>query len=113
VRTALLATARDAGPAGYDYAWGHGWPDGVAFAKQLGAGPAVRPVPPGSALPRDANADWRYEDVNGNGRPDFADVVLYFNQMGWIAAYEPVIAFDFNANGRIDFADVVWLFNRL
>ena len=53
------------------------------------------------------------EDVNGNGRKDFADVVLYFNQMTWIAANEPVSAFDYNGNGRIDFADVVWLFNAL
>ena len=52
-----------------------------------------------------------YEDVNGNGRKDFADVVLYFNQMAWIAANEPLTAFDYNDNGRIDFADVVRLFN--
>ena len=50
--------------------------------------------------------------MNGNGRKDFADVVLYFNQMTWIAANEPVAAFDCNGNGRIDFADVVWLFNN-
>ncbi len=41
------------------------------------------------------------------------DVVLYFNQMAWIAANEPIAAFDYNGNGRIDFADVVWLFNHL
>ena len=51
--------------------------------------------------------------MNGNGRKDFADVLLYFNQMSWIAANEPVPAFDYNNNGRIDFADVVWLFNHL
>ena len=33
--------------------------------------------------------------------------------MTWIAANEPVAAFDYNGNGRIDFADVVWLFNSL
>jgi PKD repeat protein len=33
--------------------------------------------------------------------------------MAWIAANEPVTAFDCNANGRIDFADVVLLFNFL
>lgn len=33
--------------------------------------------------------------------------------MTWIAANEPLKAFDYNANGRIDFADVVWLFNHL
>jgi len=52
-------------------------------------------------------------DVRRDGRADFADVVLYFNQMAWIAANEPVPAFDYNGNGRIDFADVVWLFNHL
>ena len=74
---------------------------------------AVLAVPPGTALPRDTDADGLYDDVNGNGRADFADVVLFFNQMTWIAANEPVAAFDYNGNGRIDFADVVWLFNNL
>ncbi|MEN6342197.1 MAG: RHS repeat-associated core domain-containing protein [Methanospirillum sp.] len=72
-------------------------------------------VPGGTGLPRDLNGDGRYEDINGNGRKDFADVVLYFNQMTWIAAHEPAGAldFDYNNNDRIDFADVVWLFNHL
>ena len=51
--------------------------------------------------------------MNGNTRKDFADVVLFFNQMTWIAVNEPVTAFDFNRNGRIDFADVVLLFDSL
>jgi PKD repeat protein len=50
--------------------------------------------------------------VTGNGRVDFEDVVLYFNQMGWIAANEPVAASGYDGNGRIDFADVVWLFSH-
>jgi PKD repeat protein len=70
-------------------------------------------VPGGAGLPRDPDGDGRYEDVNGNGRADFADVVLSFDRMDWIAANEPVEAFDCNGNGRIDFADVVWLFNNL
>ena len=53
-------------------------------------------VPGGVEVPRDLNADGKYDDVNGNGRKDFADVVLYFNQMTWIAANEPVSAFDYN-----------------
>ncbi|MEN6518854.1 MAG: NosD domain-containing protein [Methanospirillum sp.] len=77
------------------------------------AGPAVMTVPGGSGLPADTNTDGLYDDVNGNGRNDFADVVLYFNQVSWISANEPVAAFDYNGNGRIDFADVVWLFNNL
>ena len=74
---------------------------------------AVLAVPPGTALPMDTDADGKYDDVNGNGRADFADVVLYFNQMSRMAANEPVALFDCNGNIRIDFADVVWLFNHL
>jgi PKD repeat protein len=70
-------------------------------------------LPGAPGAPRDLDGDGRYEDVNGNGRRDFADVVLYFNQMTWIAANEPVAAFDFNANGRCDFADVTALFAAL
>ena len=75
--------------------------------------PGVRTVPGGTTTPTDTNGDGLYDDVNGNGRKDFADMVLYFNQMDWIDANEPVSAFDFNGNGGIDFADVVWLFNHL
>ena len=70
-------------------------------------------VPSGGGLPIDADGDGLYGDVNGNGRADFADVVLFFNQMSWIEANEPVTAFDFSGNGRIDFADVIALFNAL
>ena len=70
-------------------------------------------VPGGAGMPTVTDADGTYDDVNGNGRKDFADVVLYFNQMSWISTNEPVAAFDYNGNGRIDFADVVRLFNHL
>jgi uncharacterized repeat protein (TIGR01451 family) len=80
----------------------------------MGAQQNLPIVLPGSfGVPTDTNHDGKYDDVNGNGRADFADVVLYFNQMSWIAANEPLSAFDYNGNGRIDFADVVWLFNHL
>ena len=77
--------------------------------------PAPRAIalPGSTAVPTDTDGDGLCDDVNGNGRRDFADVVLYFNQMTWIAANEPLKLFDFNANGRIDFSDVVALFNAL
>ncbi len=68
---------------------------------------------PGGDLPLDTDGDGRYDDANGNGRKDFADVVLVFSQMAWISVHEPVAVFDYNGNGRVDFADVVWLFNHL
>lgn len=77
----------------------------------------VNPPPgllPGSdRTPSDPDGDGLYEDLNGNGRPDFADVVLYFDRMEWSAANGPAVAFDFNGNGRIDFADMVALFDLL
>ena len=75
----------------------------------------VEPIPfPGySKSPTDPDRDGFYEDLNGNGRLDFADVVLYFNEMEWITENEPVAAFDLNVNGRIDFADIVALFNEI
>ncbi|NLX48300.1 MAG: PKD domain-containing protein [Methanospirillum sp.] len=77
---------------------------------------AVAPVlvvPGGAGAPVDTDGDGLLDDVNGNSRKDFADVVLYFNQMAWIAGNELLAPFDFNGNGRIDFADVTWLFNDL
>ncbi len=75
--------------------------------------PGVVPFPGQARAPTDPDGDGRYEDVNGNGRADFADVVLLFNELAWWAVHEPIGAFDFNANGRADFADVVRLFERL
>ena len=74
---------------------------------------SLKTMPTFLAKPTDPDGDFVYEDLNGNGRLDFADVVLYFNQMEWIAANEPVSAFDLNGNGRIDFADIVRLFGEI
>jgi sugar lactone lactonase YvrE len=73
----------------------------------------VLQAPGGGGFPTDTDGDGMCDDVNGNERKDFADVVLFFNQMTWIGDNEPIAAFDYNGNGRIDFADVVWLFNHL
>jgi lysophospholipase L1-like esterase len=77
--------------------------------------PLPTQTPPGITVPGGTGpagaplGDGLYWDVNGNGRLDFADVVLFFAQIDWCAANAPR-AFDFNANGRLDFADVVRLF---
>ncbi len=63
--------------------------------------------------PTDPDGDGLYEDLNGNGRADFSDTVLFFSQMEWITDYEPVPLFDFNGNGRIDFNDIVKQFEEL
>jgi len=69
---------------------------------------------PGGYLPRDLDDDGLYEDVNGNGRLDFNDVVVLFDKLDWLSDYPEYTAFfDFNRNVRTDYADVVGLFNRL
>ncbi|MDN7025302.1 hypothetical protein FGU65_10425 [Methanoculleus sp. FWC-SCC1] len=73
----------------------------------------VIPLPGSTDPPTDPDGDGLYEDLNGNGRLDFADVVVYFEQMEWIAANEPVDCFDYNGNGRIDWDDVVVLFGEV
>jgi len=78
-----------------------------------GPEPAMAGVPGGAGVLTDTGADSVHEDVDGNGRLEGADVALFFNRLSWIAANEPVSAFDYNGNGRIDFADVVRLFNQL
>jgi len=85
---------------------------GFWVSDNCGSLPVV-PLPGYISMPTDPDGDCIYEDLNGNGRLDFADVVLYFNQVTWIAANEPVSAFDLNANGRIDFEDIVALFNEI
>lgn len=77
------------------------------------AGQVPVPLPDQAAVPLDPDHDGLCEDLNGNGHLDFSDVVLFFNQLDWIAGNEPVGLFDFNSNGQIDFNDVVLLFGRL
>jgi len=76
-------------------------------------GSGLVPLPGFTNAPTDPDSDCLYEDLNANARKDFNDVVVMFNQMQWIAANEPVNAFDFNANGRIDFNDIVKLFGEI
>ncbi|MFA5296467.1 MAG: dockerin type I domain-containing protein [Methanoregulaceae archaeon] len=66
-------------------------------------------------LPTDPDGDGFSEDVNGNGRMDFDDVVVFYRNIEWVRNYSPVGAgpYDFNGNGRIDLNDVVLLFKEV
>lgn len=84
------------------------------YSLETALGPKLPLTVPGADLPpTDRNFDGVFDDVNGNRRLDFADVVLLFNHLDWMAANEPVVRFDFNHNERVDFADVVRLFNTI
>lgn len=64
------------------------------------------------APPIDTDGDGRYEDVNGNGRRDYDDVVSLFEGFDDEAVQSQPTAYDFNGNGRLDFADIVTLFEN-
>ncbi len=72
----------------------------------------VEPFPGYTVPPTDTDNDGLCEDVNGNGRLDFDDVVAFYVNMDWIRANTSVgvAPFDFNGNGRIDYDDVVVLY---
>jgi PKD repeat protein len=57
--------------------------------------------------------DYLIYDINGNGRLDFDDVVVYYQNMQWIRDNTRVgiKPYDYNQNGRIDFDDVVLLYD--
>jgi len=62
----------------------------------------------------DLDGDGLYEDLNGNDRLDFDDVVALFENLGALGGHPLVsICFDFNRDGRLDFGDVVALFNAV
>ena len=74
----------------------------------------VVPFPGCENPPTDPDNDGLYEDINGNGRKGFNDVVVFFNYLKWVEENQPCIeCFDFNKNGRIDFDDVVKLFEEI
>jgi len=75
--------------------------------------PPVVSLPGCSGVPIDPDGDGVYEDLNGDGRVTVDDVVLFFRQLDWIAANEPIPAFDFSGNGRIGFEDIVRLYKKI
>jgi M6 family metalloprotease-like protein len=79
----------------------------------VNAAPVVLTIPGQTNPPTDPNSDGLYEDLNGNAGLDFNDVQVFFREMEWIAANEPVALFDFNQNAGIDFNDIQLLFRRI
>ena len=61
----------------------------------------------------DLDNDGLYEDLNGNSRLDFADLIVFFDNMSWLLEDERGLLFDFNKNGALDYADITALFDRI
>ncbi len=83
-------------------------PDRVALLA-----PTLVSFPGQDALPGDPDNDGFCEDINGNGRTDFDDVVLYFIHIEWIQGNTTPNPFDYNQNRRIDFDDLFCLFQEV
>jgi len=67
---------------------------------------------PGGSPPTDPDSDGHFEDVNGNGRMDYDDIVLLFKQFDSDAVTMNKAAYDFNDNGKLDFDDIVSLYEE-
>nr|WP_202798128.1 DUF3344 domain-containing protein [Methanocella conradii] len=74
--------------------------------------PYVEAFPGHSNAPLDPDDDFLFEDVNGNGKLDFDDVVVLFQNVEWVEnnARVGVGPYDYNHNDRIDFDDIVQLY---
>lgn len=62
---------------------------------------------------QDNDNDGKFEDLNGNGRLDMNDLVLFFENFRWMRESNLSKQIDFNENNRADYADITALFNRL
>jgi PKD repeat protein len=71
------------------------------------------PAVGGTEPPGDPDGDGAYEDVNGNGRLDYDDVVTLFRNFERDAVQLNKDAYDFNDNGRLDYDDIVSLFEEI
>lgn len=73
--------------------------------------PYIEAFPGYTNPPTDLNGDGIYEDINGNGRLDYDDVVALFHSVIWIRNNTDVDPenFDFNFNGEVEYDDVVTL----
>jgi DNA-binding beta-propeller fold protein YncE len=71
------------------------------------------PVVSGDEPPTDPDGDGAFEDINGNGRLDYNDVVTLFDNFEGDAVQLNKEAYDFNDNGRLDYADIVSLYEEI
>lgn len=61
---------------------------------------------------RDSDNDGTYEDLNGNGETDYADVVTMFDERESDAVQDSSELFDFTGSGDVGFYDLVALYEE-
>jgi len=112
----LMLTGRGAGVTDIDTAGSFDDDAGESVEVEGRSGLAITGpanVGSGGDSPTDPDGDGYYEDVNGNGRVDYADVELLFRNLDSDSASSNARAFDFNQNDRLDFDDVVSLYQEV
>jgi secreted PhoX family phosphatase len=112
----VTLTGRGAGTTDIDTAGSLDDDNGEPIDVEARSGLAITgPASIGSAgnSPTDPDGDGYYEDVNGNGRVDYADVELLFRNLESDSVTSNAQAFDFNQNDRLDFDDVVSLYTEV
>jgi len=62
---------------------------------------------------RDLDSDGLIEDINGNGRFEFADLVDLYTLIDSPEVQDHKSRFDFNQDGVADFSDIELMFSRL
>jgi secreted PhoX family phosphatase len=70
------------------------------------------PTVTGGNAPTDVDGDGHYEDLNGNGRLDYEDIQILFDNFDADSVTMNGSAYDFNENGRLDFDDIVSLYEE-
>ena len=85
----------------------------VPPGEENGADPEDLDVTGDSNPAQDLTGDGLYEDVTGDGRLSFDDVVTFFEEHEGAPVQDNVEHFDFSDDGRVGFTDVVALFELL
>jgi alkaline phosphatase D len=88
---------------------------GTALDATTEMGLVVVGPPPvtGSQRPTDPDGDRLFEDVNGNGRLDYADIETLFDNFEADSVRLNKTAYDFNENGELDYDDIVTLYSEV
>ncbi|MBN1165969.1 MAG: hypothetical protein JXA44_02430 [Methanospirillaceae archaeon] len=75
--------------------------------------PVVQIFPGAINMPTDPGKDGIYEDINGNGRLDYQDLILFYNNIEWAKQNQPASFFDLNGNKAIEMQDIILLYREV
>lgn len=88
-------------------------PAALTFSGEQETAAVLQPFPGLTLIPRDLTGNGLYTDINGNGRLDYNDLTIFFQNLAWAKTAQPIACFDFNGNGWLDYNDVITLFSTI